>query len=486
MSQKSVTNYSTKLSRCITGYIESSGYTVYKIAQITGLGRSAIHQVMSGRLIPTRDFFERLSAVFMITPKQKEQLTELYFKARIGEREYSEQLRIKNIIEKLPQYYLSSCNTSIKYNDIDHDDDNYVSGMLNVNQAVLHIIDKELKCDKPFISTTIPFENRMLYDLILQLIIGTGKNAVFEHFIRMFKSDNSFVDNKVELLENMLRMAMNTGVNYKPYCYYVHKDAADDIMPVYPYCLVTSEYVIMLTADFQSAILSESKGVIKNAADNMRRLRSCSNKIIEHVDHRRMFDIFTESTRMFSKSLEYQPCVTKFFTQDIVINNLIDIPEKPYIIETLNSSFFTAEKLEETAAQVSMNYFTKNGLKFFAETGIMLNMPGHMLKPLSAEERLFILTNLKNDIGSHFKMVDDDKITVPEFIQVISLSNQRCIIACLMEDKKFCFILSERSLCTAIDSFIGNLDETDHTMTDADAAEEIERQIELLRQHLTD
>ena len=318
----------------------------------------------------------------------------------------------------------------------------------------MQIIGKELQCEKPFISTTIPFENKMLYDLVLQVISGTGKNAVFEHYLRMFKSDDNGVDNNIELLENMLRMAMNTGMVYRPFCYYVHKDAVDDILPIYPYCMITSEYVIMITEDFQSAVISGSKAVKETASGHIRKVRACSKQIIEPVDNRRMFDIFAESSKMFSKSIEFQPCVTKFFTWNIVSTRLADIPEKEYILETLRKSFFTPEQLAEAEAQVSMNFFTRKGLEYFADTGVTVNLPGQLLKPLSESERLHILTSLKNDIGKHFKMLNEDKIKVPEFIQVISLVNQSCIISCLMEEKKFCGILSERSLCSAIDGFI--------------------------------
>lgn len=480
MSTKKAVNYSTDFSRLISSYVESSGYTVYKISQITGLGRTAIHQTMSGKLVPTREFFERLCAVFMITPQQKAELTELYLKEKIGERAYIEQRQIKNIVEKLPQYYINAGSVSIQY-DIDViEQKGSVTGLLNVNHAVMQIISKELRCENPFISTTIPFEDKMLYDLVLQLIIETGKNAVFEHYLRLYKSDDNDVVNNIDLLENMLRMAMNTGMVYRPFCYYVHKDAVDDILPIYPYCLITSEYVIMVTADFQSAVISDSKAVKETATEHIRKVRACSKQIIEPVDNRRMFDIFAESSKMFSKSIEFQPCVTKYFTWDIVSARLADIPEKEYILETLRKSFFTPEQLAEAEAQVSMNYFTRKGLEYLADTGVTVNLPGQLLKPLSESERLYILTSLKNDVGKYFKMLNEDKIKVPEFIQVISLTNQSCIISCLMKEKKFCCILSERSLCSAIDDFIERLDETDYTVTDEKAIEVIDGCIEKL------
>lgn len=481
MPQKITADYSTGFSRLLSNYVESSGYTVYKISQITGLGRTAIHQAMSGKLVPTREFFERLCAVFMITPQQKKELTELYFEEKIGEKAYIEQQRIKSIVEKLPQYYINSIGASIGCDIVSCEYENTVNGLLNVNQAVIRTIVRELKHDEPFIASTVPFENNMLYDFILQLISATGTNVVFEHYLRMLKSDDNAVDNNISLLENMLRMFMNTDMAYRPYCYYVHRDAVDDILSIYPYCLITSENVVLITEDFQSAVISDSNMLLETAKEHIRRVRTCSKQMIESVDNRRMFDIFAESSRMFSKSIEFQPCVTKFFTWDIVSTRLADIPEKEYILETLRKSFFTPEQLAETEQQASMNYFTRKGLEYFTETGVTVNMPGQMLKPLSESERLYILTSLKNDIGKHFKMLDDDKLRVPEFIQVISLTNQNCIISCLMKDKKFCCILSERSLCSAIDGFIESLDETDHTVTDEKAIEIIDGCTEKLK-----
>lgn len=479
MTQKITADHSTEFSRRLCGYVESSGYTVYRISQITGLGRTAIHQTMSGKLLPTRDFFERLCAVFMITPQQKSELTELYLREKIGAKAYIEQQQIKGIVEKLPQYYINSDIGTIKYDTADIEEGS-VTGLLNVNQAVMQLIGGELQREKPYIVATIPFENKMLFDLVMQLISTAGKNAVFEHYLRMYKSDGSGVENNIDLLENMLRMAMNTGMVYRPFCYYVHRDAVDDMLPIYPYCLITSQKVIMVTENFQSAVISDRKDVMETAGEHIRRLRAASKQIIEPVDNRRMFDIFAESSKMFSKSIEFQPCVTKFFTRDIVNERLADIPEREYILETLNSSFFTHEQLAETASRASMTYFTKSGLEHFADTGVTVNMPGQLLKPLSERERLYILTSLKYDMGKHFKMLNDDKIKVPEFIQVISLTNQSCIISCLMEEKKFCCILTEGSLCTAIDGFIERLDEADFTVPDVQAVTEIDRCIEKL------
>lgn len=122
--------------------------------------------------------------------------------------------------------------------------------------------------------------------------------------------------------------------------------------------------------------------------------------------------------------------------------------------------------------------FYEKRTRIFAQTGATVNMPGQMLTPLSEDERIFILNCLKKDMGKHFKMINDDKLRIPEFIQIITLTDQTCIVSCLMEEKKFCCILSEKSVCSAVSGFIEKLDETDQTLDDNMAVEEINRCIE--------
>lgn len=108
-------------------------------------------------------------------------------------------------------------------------------------------------------------------------------------------------------------------------------------------------------------------------------------------------------------------------------------------------------------------------------------MPGQLLKPLSESERLYILTSLKNEIGRHFRMLNDDKLRITDFIQLITFTDQSCIISCLMEEKKFCCKVSEKSICSAIDGFIDRLEETDRLLDDQMAVEAIDRCIEKLK-----
>lgn len=475
MVLKNPANETNEFSRLISSYIESSGYSVYKISQITGLGRTAIHQVMSGKLTPTRTFFEQLCTVLQITPKQKNELTELYLKEKIGTKLYYEQKNLISIIEKLPQYYIDYESSFDCHSNISMEYKTFISGLLNINRIIIDIIDKETKRPSPEIYTTIPFDNATLFDLIIQYLAKGKSNIIFEHYIRMYKSSENSLRHNMDILEKLLKMSINSSVVYKPYSYYIHEDAVDDVLPIYPYSLVTSEYVVMIASDFKTAVIINDVNIICSAREHINKLKAISSPMIEIIDKSRMYDIFFESTRLYFKSVEFQPCLTKYLTFDIIKERLLSIPGREDLIDSIEKSFFTEEELKKTFSQKAICYYSLKGLKNFTQTGLMLNMPGNLLNALSITERLFVLNEFKKDIGKDYKMIDTNKLNIPEFIQVILLKNQKCLISCLMKEKNFCCILSEQSLFSAFYEFINDLEDRCFVLNDDEAKESLDK-----------
>lgn len=480
MAKKTLVSNETAFSKRICDYIEKSGFTVYKISQITGLDRTAIQHAMSSKFVPQKEFFEKLCSVFIITPQQKTELTELYLQARYGMKLYNERKQIKSIIENLPQYYINGEQCLTNKNKFDLTQEANVNGLLNVNQALISVISAELHHDQPRIASTIPFDNTLFYDAVIQMF-SCSNNAVFEHFLRIFRSDNDAPNDNLNILENVLKMSMNAGVTYKPYNYYAYKSAVDDYLPIFPYCLITTEYLVMASENFQSAAVIRDKGTIEIANRHIEKLRQNSMPMIELADYNNMFEMFAASSRAFDKSIEFQPCVSKYLTFDIVKRRLKDIPNRDAIIHSLGSTFFTEEGIEITKGQVAKCVFSKKGLENFTATGVMTNLPGNLLEALSVDERIYILEEMKQDVGSYFIMLDDAKFSMPDFMQIIYLNNQNCLISCLMEEKKFCCVINERSLSLSMEDFISSLWDTGFTVGDDEQLAAIDECLESLR-----
>ena len=93
---------------------------------------------------------------------------------------------------------------------------------------------------------------------------------------------------------------------------------------------------------------------------------------------------------------------------------------------------------------------------------------------------------MKKDIGGYFKLLDDEKISIPGFIQLILLKNQKCIVSCLMEKKNFCCVLSEQSLFNAFYGLMETLNESELTMPNEKAVQYIDICIEKLESGISE
>ena len=82
-------------------YINNSDIPVYKLAQMTGLGRTSIQHTMSGNLFPTKEFLDKLILALYLTPKQKIELYDLYQQEKIGKGEYYNRHMLKLLIEEI-------------------------------------------------------------------------------------------------------------------------------------------------------------------------------------------------------------------------------------------------------------------------------------------------------------------------------------------------------------------------------------------------
>lgn len=405
---------------------------------------------------------------------------------KIGKKAYYEQQRLIEIIKKLPQYYSDSNTPSLTYNAANIEIGNAIIGIVNVNRAIINLFSRELTKPAPKVYSTIPFENTELFDIASHLLNQSYKNAVFEHFIRIFKNGDNYLSKNMDTLENLLKMSINAELDYKPYSYYIHEDSTDADLPVFPYFTATSEFVIMVAGDFQSAVITDNAAIMGLTHKHIQRLKAISMPVIERLDENGLFEIFFNSTKHYTKSIEFQPCMTIELTLDIISKRLLPLPEHDKILGLIQESFFDQNGFmkKETAEQKSICYFSARGLESFAETGKMWNCPGYILSELSDEERIQIMKMAKLKSGTYYRLLDESKITVPDFLQIILLDNHKCLFCCLMKKKNFRAVLSEHSLYNTLYDFFEALDDRNFVLSDDETAACFEQNIHRVEEKL--
>ncbi|MBQ5332027.1 MAG: helix-turn-helix domain-containing protein [Oscillospiraceae bacterium] len=448
-------------------YIEKSGLTIQKLAAVTGLGRTAIQHTLAGKLVPAKSFVDRLCAALPMTPDQRTELSNQYAREKAGDAVYYNRCRIKEIIESLPQYRISETMTRFTMEN----NDKFpcpvgsvcpvktVTGIVNVNSLFRTVIITECRTEDPHFTAALPMES-MFFEMLPQILSASGRRARLEHYFTMNTCAEGEKNTNMDILQGALKTAMCAAVDYSPYYHYISPETEDNILAPYPYYIVTSEFSLLISADHSSAVMIDSPELREELLRHSERIKSRSSLMIKQVGQPEMFDTFANSAQYFYSSIEYQPCLTGFITEDILLKRLGNVPDRDGILQTVSEKFFSGNKQDSGHFK---NFFTKEGLISFAETGQMTNMPGSLLMPMSREERIYFLESMKSAAGSYVMLTKD--FAVPSFMQVICLTNRQLIISCLTEEKNFCCLLTEPGLCGAFEDLIDNL--TDSGLTES-------------------
>lgn len=461
-------------------YIEKSGMSVKKLSAVTGLGRTAIQHTMAGKLMPARNFTERLCSALPIAHDQREELLEQYAREKSGDAAYYNRSCIKDMIETLPQYRISDSITEISANAdaLENCTFRCVSGIMNVGNILRAAMVTEAAESSPEITAAMPFRNTLFFEMILQIFSASQSGLRFEHYFRMYTCPEGEKNTNIDVLRSVLRMAVCAPIDYSPYYHYVDREWGEYFLAAYPYFMVTSRYSALVSSDFSSALLTDDKGLRDELLSHAAKIKSRSSLLISQVDQAEMYGLFARSTGYFHSSIEYQPCLTGFITEDIVNRRLsMDIPDREILLGTIKEQFFSAPRQDPEHIRI---HFTKEGLLSFAETGKMTNMPGTVLDPLSPDERISFLRSMKQ-MPETFILLSEG-FTVPSFMQVICLSNGTVIISCLMDEKKFCCLLTEQGLSAAFEDLIDNLTELGLTENSEILEKMIDSCIEMIQQ----
>ena len=435
-------------------YIEKSGMTIQKLSAVTGLGRTAIQHTIAGKLVPAKNFIDRLCAALPMTPEQRDELTERYAREKAGEAAYYNRSHIKHIIESLPQYRISDRITGIQAGEdvLENCGLKSVSGLVNVNNLLRAALLKESALPSPKLITAIPFEYTVFFEMLLQIFSASGSGLHLEHYFRMYTCAEGEKNINMDTLQGALKIAMCAAIEYSPYYHYVNREAGEYLLTAYPYFMISSDFSVLVSSDFSSAVLIGDKELRNELIRHSERIKSRSSLMITRVGQAEMFGVFANCSPYFYSSIEYQPCLTAYVNEDILLRRLGDVPHREDILRTVKEKFYNTPNMDVSRYK---NYFTKEGLISFAKTGKMTNMPGYLLTPMSREERIYFLESMKADSGSYIMLSED--FAVPSFMQVICLTNRTVIISCLTEEIKFCCLLTEPGLCGAFEDLIDSL-----------------------------
>lgn len=241
---------------------EKSGMTIYQIAKVSGMERTALNRMILGKRFPKWQDMEMFCGAIRANEKEKDRLRELYIREKMGKRRYDNCQYIKKLLEKLDHeesvgnrmYRLPEQTIQIDSNSRR----SFLLGREEVEGFIYHVVERAY-CQKDLLEiyTNFPAKEKVLSTAVHFLSDQYKKDIPLFHFLILNVNPGEYYDAdcNLKVLYHTLLWKFREGANYMPYYTYSPIMLNDLEMQLMPYYLITDSCVFFVSSDFHQGIL---------------------------------------------------------------------------------------------------------------------------------------------------------------------------------------------------------------------------------------
>ena len=489
--EQTAEDFSTEFSRMLGVLIKDSTYSIYKISQMTGLGRTAIQHALTGRLLPGRSFVESICKALMLTPAQTAQLNEAYFKVKIGKDVYYKRQNLMKAIGRFGETFTVDGDIERAAANIRIADTNYdmlfdgFDGYKGSLAVIYKLMAEEADSEEKTIYTTLPLESNGVMDLMSAYVSG-HHNVNVKHFIRMYKDENGECNEKnLEFMYKAVNLSLCSLGKYEPYCFYTFKSVAEDIAPIFPYIVVTSKYTAEISADFQYAHVMKSPKMRSAFIAHIDKLFGISEKFIDFMTYNEFMEKCDKDAECLRTSIQYDPCIMEIFSKKEIDRHISDkMIDSEFMREMADKMYTNVENRIKAGEQKYESYCFFSGLKRFADTGKLWLFSEKMFRCFDPADRLSVLYAIRDN--DRLKLIDDSKYPIPNRLEVDLFENRKILIISKYNGLIYYMMIREPYVYSAFEDLMLNLSDHDFVIDREKKKEVLDKYIQRLESRTED
>lgn len=394
------------LGKLLRKYINDSGYTIYNVANRANINRTTLQKVLSDDRSASEDLINKLLPVLKLSPAEEAEVKKAFEIRKSGESLYRQRAYIKEMIEStasLDSFFHSeeAENSPVVSQYTSYKNALPVRGVHRVKRLLYSCLSCEYKCSNPEILINAPGNLSVLNSLLIHdLPFDCGTAAIqLKQITPLIKSTthassmhNGTVVN-LEILSSIIPFTLSHAFHYKSYAFYRNQLLADTIQYAFPYFIVFSNTAVLLSCDghtalplFEGTAIRYFKDLFQAALKQtfpLITIYSSSTEVLENLIH-------LDMTPHPYNTIEYQPCLTSFLTEDMVRKYARpNIPNREQLIEGACCRIRQLSTMAERSC-----IFCKEGLAQFAAEGTISELPSCYILPLDIPDRIRILNSL--------------------------------------------------------------------------------------------
>lgn len=450
-------------------YLKDTGETVYQLSASTGLDRTSLQRMITGKRLPGPDFVRQFCDSIRINPSQRRQLMELYKIEKIGKDIYYNRKYIQELLRVISSQKVSSPASFQKLLSLPFYGEDF---SLDVEQQVLELFEDVLRSGSgKKICTNIPANCRLLIQITSRLYPAYGSLPPVVHLLPLHQNPAVSPDCNMNLETFLCTLlpVLSGFINYEPYYYYTSAGRELSSYELFPFFFISQKKLLLLSYDMSTFVSTENPEVIHSYMNEFYRILENSQPFFQKSDSpAQILEIFNHIMRTHittNFAMESHPCLSLFsygpeFIQALFTCRDVDLSSPVY---TQLSALLKQPQFVFTDNDTACNYFTLSGLRKFAETGLLDGPYSYHQTPLPQEHRKKAIQHLLDtDLCDEKCRILKPSVLTETDIHLEVMSDHSVFLCFLSEQDTFtCIYLRETSIGQALNDYLASLSEED-------------------------
>lgn len=379
---------------------EESKLSITAISGLSGVDRTTIHKMLSDDRIPPSEepVFKLAEALALNSTKTKE-LLRRYQIISLGEETYYRRKDIEDFI--------------CVYDNVGEEEENLLVTeeriRLEVKQETTVIRQRDVIVDvvcgllgeavykgEEEISIILQPENHEILNC-LRKIGKKGCNVKIQHLVCLDNTEYEWTNRNHNLI--YLKNIVPLIVKYAEYEIYYYYDAIGSHInenSVMPYCIITREYLCLLSYAMDAAVLTKNKDMINLYQKQFKKQIEKTEPLLHSIDvpndYKEGLIIQEDMVNMNGKAyaLENAPCMGPYLTKEMVYqctNGKYISKEMAWKLLQINKK--NIEKMKEKRGMCF--YFPDVGIEKFARRGRIIGIPDQAYDPIPLKYTIQLL-----------------------------------------------------------------------------------------------
>ncbi len=458
-----MSKFSDKCKELLT----ENGYNVYRLSQTASLERTTLQRMVTGKRLPGQEFVENFCRALRISLLEEKEVMELYKMESMGETAYLNQKTILQLFQNLSDFEKESFENH--RNIIDHGNLELLSSTSSHTydtEMLLQFILKKsfLEEEAPVICTNIPGTSTLLSHYLMLLVPQYQKDIAVRHLI-YFQTSMSSAHENLETLNQILPLCFSKSINYEPYYYYSKLSKTDQPNLLFPFYIITKQYVLQLSGNLQKGLLHSDPEFVSEYTKEFDRCLCQSIPLLQQSDNldeaMRLYLQCNDMPRVIT-TMESAPCDSDLISASHFVQLVNEhIPEYSYLLESysafLNIVYQTRRK----------GFITESGLRHYCEHGTTSGTSSVLFPPFSQSDRLCALKHYLDTYEDSEKHLLNHRFTFPSSLY-IELRDRRILhLIHITAKNDISFVtIQESSICDAFAEFFELLAESEYVFSD--------------------